>query len=320
MSEGAAKEKTETYDVVIIGGGPAALAAAIYAARGELSTLLLERQALGGQVAQTETIDNYPGFPQGVSGPDLTQRMADQAKRFGTTIRMEEVTDVALDDRQRVVTTSKRQYRVPAVILAMGADPRRLDVPGESELRGRGVSYCGTCDAPFFRNKRVAVVGGGDSALKEGLFIGKFASEVILIHRRQEFRAEKIYQKQVRENPKFTLELDQVVEEILGENMVEGVRLRNVKTGDEKRADCDGVFIFIGHVPNTGFLCNLFGTECGENLPTDTDMMTSIEGVYAVGDVRLGSYRQVATAVGEGTTAAMHAEHYVSGLKEKGLL
>ena len=162
MSEGVAKEKTDSYDVVIIGGGPAALAAAVYAARGELKTLLLERQALGGQVAQTETIDNYPGFPQGVSGPDLTQRMADQAKRFGATIHMEEVTNVELEDHRRIVTTSKRRYLTPAVILAMGADPRRLDVPGESELRGRGVSYCGTCDAPFFRNKRVAVIGGGD--------------------------------------------------------------------------------------------------------------------------------------------------------------
>ena len=309
-------KKEESFDVVIIGGGPAALAAAVYAARGELKTLMLERSALGGQVAQTEAIDNYPGFPEGISGPELTQRMADQAKRFGAELRMQEVKEVRLDDHMKVVLTEKHRYRAPAVILAMGADPRHLDVPGEKELRGRGVSYCGICDAPFFRNKKVVVVGGGDSALKEGLFISKFAAEVVLVHRRQEFRAEKIYQTQVRKSSKFALELDAVVEEILGENKVEGVRLRNVKTDEEKTVECDGVFIFIGHVPNTGFLCNLFGTECGEHIATDTDMMTSIKGLYAIGDVRLGSYRQVATAVGEGTTAAMHAEHYINDLKE----
>jgi thioredoxin reductase (NADPH) len=306
----------ESWDVVIIGGGPAALAAALYAARGELKTLVLERQALGGQVAQTDIIDNYPGFPEGISGPDLTERMSAQAQRFGADIRTEEVTHIEVDGKRRITTTAKRTYESPVVILAMGSDPRHLGVPGENELRGRGVSYCGTCDAPFFRDKKVVVVGGGDSALKEGLFIAKFASEVTIVHRRQGLRAEKIYQTRAHANPKITFVLDTIVKEILGANAVEGVEVCNVKNDEVNRIDCQGVFIFIGHVPNTGFLGNLYGDRAGGHLPTDRDMMTSVPGIYAVGDVREYSYRQVATAVGEGTTAAMAADHYINHLHE----
>jgi thioredoxin reductase (NADPH) len=306
---------SESYDVVIVGGGPAAMAAAVYAARGELKTLILERSALGGQVAQTDLIDNYPGFPEGVTGPELTERMAAQAKRFGTEFRTEEVTSIKADGDTRVVTTTKGAYECPVVILAMGSDPRTLGVSGETEMRGRGVSYCGTCDAPFFREKKVIVVGGGDSAFKEALFISKFASELIIVHRRQGFRAERIYQTQAHDDPKISFELDAVVEEVLGSNLVEGVKVRNVKTDETKVIDCQGVFVFVGHDPNTKFLGDLFGDLAGKHLPTDKDMMTSVPGVYAVGDVREDSYRQVASAVGEGSTAAIAAEHYITNMR-----
>ena len=299
------------YDTVIVGGGPAALAAAVYAGRAELRTIVLERSVLGGQVSLTHAIDNYPGFPQGISGPELTELMAKQARRFGAEIVTEEVTEVKLDGDTKVVAASANSYRAPTLILATGADPRHLGVPGEKELRGRGVSYCGTCDAPFFRGKKVVVVGGGDTALKEALFITKFATDVVLVHRRQEFRAENIYQTQVRENGKIKLELDAVVDRINGKEKVEGVEVRNVKTGERKTLSCDGVFIFVGTVPNTGFLGDLFEVDPGGHIATDADMMSAVPGIFAVGDVRKNSYRQIATAVGEGATAAIAAEHWL---------
>jgi len=306
----------ETYDTVIIGGGPAGLAAGVYAGRAELKTLILERMFLGGQMALTMDIANYPGFPESIDGPQLVERMEKQARAFGAEIRTEEVAKLELDGDTRVVTTSADTYRCPTLILAMGADPRKLGVPGEEELRGTGVSYCGTCDAPFFRDKKVVAVGGGDVALKEALFLTKFAAEVVLVHRRQGFRAERIYQTQVRQNPKITLELDAVVDRINGRDRVEGVDVRNVKTHATKTTPCDGVFIFVGNVPNTGFLPGLFGAEEDGHIETDVDMMTRVPGVYAIGDVRKHSYRQIATAIGEGATAAMAAEHYISAHRD----
>ncbi len=303
---------TQEYDALIVGGGPAGLAAAVYTARGELKTVVFERSVLGGQIALTDAVDNYPGFPEGVDGPTLSEKMAAQARRFGAEIKTEEVQKVALDGHMKIVTTSENTYSAPTLILAMGADPRKLGVPGEEELRGRGVSYCGTCDAPFFRDMKVVTVGGGDAALKEALFIAKFAGELVLVHRRQEFRGERIYQSEVRKHPKITLELDAVVERINGDERVESVDVRNVKTDEKKNIPCQGVFVFIGHVPNTGFICDTLGIECGRQIETDRDMMTSVEGIFAVGDIRKYSYRQVATAVGEGVTAAMAAEHYIS--------
>lgn len=309
----------KSYDTAIVGGGPAALAAAIYAGRAELKTVLLERIALGGQVALTHAIDNYPGFPEGVDGPALTEQMAAQARRFGAEIQTEEVIKVELDGNVKVVSTSENTYRAPTVILAMGADPRKLGVPGEEELRGRGVSYCGTCDAPFFREKKVVAVGGGDTALKEALFIAKFAREVVVVHRRQEFRAERIYQTEARKHPKINFELDAVVERINGEAKVEGVEIRNVKTDEKKELPCDGVFIFIGHVPNTDFLGkDLLPLDAAGHIEVDLNMMTAVPGIYAIGDVRKYSYRQVATAVGEGATAAMAAEHWLTDMKASG--
>ncbi len=301
----------EKRDTIIIGGGPAGLAAAIYTCRAEMKTVILERGLLGGQVSLTDEVDNYAGFPEGVSGPELIQKMEAQCRRFGAEIRTEGATKIETDGDTKIVTTDKNAYHSPTVILATGADPRKLGVPGEKELRGKGVSYCGTCDAPFFRDRKVIAVGGGDAAFKEALFIAKFASEVILVHRRQGFRAEKIYVTEARENPKISFELDCVVEKINGESKVEGVDIRNVKTEEKKTVPCDGVFIFAGNIPNTGFLGGLLDLDEGGHIETDRDMMTSIPGIFTIGDVRKYSYRQIATAVGEGATAAMAAERWI---------
>ncbi len=302
----------ENCDVLIVGGGPAGLGAAVYTCRAELKTIILERTFVGGQVTLTDDVENYPGFPEGVSGPDLIQKMEAQCKKFGADIRSEEVTGIASGEDTMTTTTSKNEYRCPVVILATGADPRKLGVPGEEELRGKGVSYCGTCDGPFFKEKRVVVVGGGDAALKEALFITKFSSELVLVHRRQEFRAEKIYQTQMREHPKISLELDCVVDAIAGDGKVSGVEIHNVQTEEKKTIPCEGAFIFIGNIPNTGFLSGLVEMDEGGHIETDRDMMTSVPGLFAVGDVRKYSYRQIATAVGEGATAAMAAEHWIA--------
>ena len=308
----------EEYDVIIVGAGPAALSAAIYAGRAEMKTLVLERKYIGGQVTLTWDVANYPGFPDGIDGPTLIQQMEQQARKFEAEFRTEEVNLVELDGHTKAVTTSANEYRCPVLVLAMGADPKHLGVPGEDELRGKGVSYCGTCDGPFFRNKKVVVVGGGDAALKEGLFLTKFANELVLVHRRDEFRAEKIYQTEVKENPKIDLVLNSVVDRINGAERVESVDIHNVKTDEKQAIDCDGVFVFIGHAPNTQFLCNVFPGQCGGEIETVFDMMTSVPGVFAIGDVRKHSYRQIATAVGEGATAAIAAEHYISKLEAEG--
>jgi thioredoxin reductase (NADPH) len=302
----------ENFDIIIVGGGPASLSAAIYAGRAELKTLVLERMVLGGQVASTYQIDNYPGFPEGIDGPDLIQRMEAHARRFGTEFRSEEVTHIALDADAKVVTTRENVYRSRTLILATGADPRKLHVPGEEELRGRGVSYCGTCDGPFFRKKHVVVVGGGDSACKEALFIARFAEHITIVLRSGEFRAEKVCQTEVRKHPGISVEFNTVVERINGTERVASVTVRDARTGKTRDIACDGVFIFIGHEPNTGFLCNLFPNQCMGEIETDLNMMSSIPGIFVIGDVRKNSYRQIATAVGEGATAAIAAEHYIA--------
>ena len=304
---------SERYDVIIVGGGPAALAAGVYAGRADLKTVIFERMMVGGQVATTWGVENYPGFPEMIGGMELSQAMEKQAKRFGAEVRSEEVTRIEVDSDgvMKNVTTNKGAYSAPTVIIACGADPRKLGVPGEEELRGRGVSYCGTCDGPLFRDKSVVVIGGGDAAITEGIFIAKFASKVTVIHRRDELRAEKINRDEAFENPKIAFEFDSVVDRIVGDEKVTGVEVRNVKTDEKKLMKCDGVFVFVGHQPNTGFLDNLFGETAGKQLETDCDMMTSVSGVYAIGDVRKNSYMQIATAVGEGAIAAMSAEKWI---------
>ncbi len=299
-------------DFLIIGAGPAGMAAAIYAGRADLKTLVLEKMMVGGQVANTMDIANYPGFPDSIDGPTLADKMKAQAEKFGAEFVMAEAQSLTKDGSLFRVVTSDGEIEARCVVLSTGSDPRELGVPGERELRGRGVSYCGTCDAPFFRNKKVFVIGGGDTALKEGLHLAKFASSVTIVHRRDELRGEKIYQHQVLAHEKIGIIWDSVLTEIRGDKKVETLALENVKTDAKSEQAADGVFIFVGTKPNTQLLQDILPEYCGEHVKTGEDMMTAVPGLFAVGDVREGSYRQVATAVGEGATAAMAAEHYLS--------
>ena len=306
------------YDVIIIGGGPAALAAAVYTCRALLKTLILEKKYLGGQLVGTELIENYPGFPEVIGGVELTQRMEAQAKRFGVEIRYEEVLKLDVEDGLKVVTTDTDKYGSHIVILASGADPKKLGVPGEDEFYGKGVSYCATCDGAFYRGKNVVVIGGGDSAITEGIFLTKYAQTVQIIHRRDEFRATKIYLDDAFSNPKIKVILNTLIESIHGKEKVDGVVIQNVVTKEKKDIPSDGVFIFIGSSPNTGFLGNLLCVDAGCHIETNIHMETVIEGLYAVGDIRKNSYRQIATAIGEGVTAAIAAEHKLAELKASG--
>lgn len=301
-------------DVVIIGAGPAGLGAAVYTGRALMRTAVLEKLIVGGQIIEAYDVDNYPGFPDGVTGPELIDRMVTHAKKFDVEIVNSGANDVVAEGVLKRVLTDDGEYVAPIVIIASGARHRKLGVPGEKELAGKGVSYCATCDGPFFRDKQVAVVGGGDAALTEAVFLTRFASEVKLIHRRQGFRGRAAHVQEARDNEKMEFVLDAVVTRIHGKEHVEGVTIRNVKTDDESLLNCDGVFILIGHDPNTEYLANLLPDYAGGVIPVDYNMETDVKGVYAVGDVRQGSYRQVGTAIGEAIVAAMHAEGRIKDL------
>ena len=316
--EGVEGDVNKDYDVIIIGGGPAALAAAVYTCRALLKTIILEKKYLGGQLVGTELIENYPGFPEVIGGVELTQRMEAQAKRFGVEIRYEEVLKLDVENGLKVVTTDTDKYASHIVILASGADPKKLGVPGEEELYGKGVSYCATCDGAFYRGRNVVVVGGGDSAITEGIFLTKYAQTVQIIHRRDEFRATKIYLDDAYLNPKIKVILNTIIESVHGKEKVDGVVTQNVVTKEKKDTPCDGVFIFVGSSPNTGFLGSLLCVDAGCHIETNIHMETAIEGLYAVGDIRKNSYRQIATAIGEGVTAAIAAEHKLAELKASG--
>lgn len=305
----------EAYDVVIVGGGPAGLTAGIYAGRAQLKTLIIEKGLPGGQIAQTDEVENYPGFPEGISGGELAARMVQQAEKFGAQLAMDEVQGVEKTLEGFLVRGYERTYRARVVILATGANPRKLGVPGEEKFYGRGVSTCATCDGYFYRDKEVVVVGGGDAAVEEGLFLTRFARKVTLVHRRDELRANKVAQKRAFENPKMHFLFSHVVTEILGEEAVTGVRLRNLKTGEEYVYPTDGVFVFIGHEPNTAFLKGFVELRPDGYVAVRDEVFTSVEGVFAAGDVADPIYRQLTTSVGAGTRAAMMAERY---LAEKG--
>ncbi|MFO7956165.1 MAG: thioredoxin-disulfide reductase [Candidatus Brocadiia bacterium] len=307
---------SDEYEVVVIGAGVAGLAAALYTGRALMKTVVLEKTVIGGQIIESYDVDNYPGFPEGITGADLVEQMVEHVEKFDVTIDQSGARDVQLvDGNLKRVITDDGELLAPIVIVASGATHRKLDVPGEQRLSGHGVSYCATCDGPFFRDKKLVVVGGGDSATTEGVFLTRFASEVKLIHRRQGFRATPAHVQEAEENDKIEFILDTVVTEIDGDDKVEGVTTENVKTGETRRIDCDGVFIFIGHEPNTGFLKSVLPDFAGDVIPVDYNMETDIPGLYAAGDVRKGSYRQVGTAIGEGITAAMHAEDRIKQLR-----
>ncbi len=301
------------YDVVIVGGGPAGLSAGIYTARARLSSLLIERGVVGGQILNTEWVENYPGFPEGVSGFDLTQSMHQQATKFGLETLIAEVTGVGITAREKTVQTTQGDFTARAIIVASGSERQKLGVPGEGEYTGKGVSYCATCDGAFFRDKAVAVVGGGNAAITEALELTKFASQITVIHRRDELRATKILQEKAFAEPKIKILWDSVVEEILGETFVNKVRVRNVKSKDEATLDVAGVFMSIGFKPNTGFLNGVLALDDIGAIAANEKMETSVPGVYAVGDIRSNSIRQVISAAGDGATAAVNAEKYISG-------
>lgn len=303
------------YDVIIIGGGPAGLTAGIYASRARLKTLLLEKMMPGGQILTSPLLENYPGYANGVSGPEIIGEIVKQATRFG--LEMKTAAAVSIEDKGKegkIVKTGDGSYKVSAVIFAMGASYSKLGVPGEDRLSGRGVSYCATCDGPLFKNKEVIVVGGGDTAIEEALFLANFCAKVSIVHRRNELRAAKILQERAFANKKMAFVWDSVVSEILGGQRVEGVRVKNVKNGEEKTISAHGVFLAVGFIPHTEVAKGLVETDDKGYIITNDDMSASREGFFAAGDCRKKLLRQFVTACGDGATAAFAAQKYVEGL------
>lgn len=304
------------YDLLIIGGGPAGLTAGIYAVRARLKTLLIEKGLCGGQIVVTEKIENYPGFPEGVSGPELAGQMEEQAKKLGLEIKtFAEVSALAVDGNERKIAVGGEELTGRAVIIASGAHPRKLGIPGEDEFTGRGVSYCATCDGAFFKDKKVLVVGGGDSAVEEALFLTKFASQVTIVHRRDELRAAKILQERAFANPKVDFLWNSHLVEIKGKDRVEVGVVQNKNTLEKTEVLVDGVFMYVGILPNTNFVQGVIELDEAGFALTDADLQTSVPGVFAAGDVRKNQLKQVSVAVGEGAIAAMMAEKYLEELE-----
>jgi len=305
---------SETYDVIIIGAGPAGLSAAIYTGRARLNTVVVEKGIPGGQILFTDIIENYPGFPEGVNSFELMESFRKQAVRFGAKFLTDDI--IALREKNKTgfweVISKTNVYPSRSVIVATGALHRKLGVPGEKELTGRGVSFCATCDGAFYRDKSVGVVGGGSWALTEALFLTKFAQKVKLIHRRDQFRGEKILQERVKKHDKIEILLDSIIEEIRGQEKLESIILKNVKTNQSSGIDLDGLFISIGADPNTGFLKGMLETNQWGEIVVKKNMKTSITGIFAAGDVTDACPNQVATAVGTGVAAAMAVDEYLS--------
>ncbi len=299
------------YDVVIIGGGGSGLTAALYSSRAKLSTALFEKLTPGGQIALTDVVENYPGFPEGITGPEISQKMEEQAKRYGTEVVYEEVLTLAKKEKGFELKTSSGLYEAGAVILSTGASFRMLNVPGEKELTGRGVSYCATCDGAFFKEKQIIVVGGGDSALQEGIFLTRFASKVSIVHRRDKLRASPILQERAKQNPKIEFIWDTVVEKIQGAKKVEAVTFKNLKTQQTSEFKTEGVFVFVGHDPNTGFLKGFVELDEKGYVKSGEGVTTSVPGVFAAGEIRAGAIKQLVAACGEGCEAALAAQAYL---------
>lgn len=310
-----AKDLADFYDLIIIGGGPAGLTAGLYAKRALLNTLLIEKGPLGGQVIYTDLIENYPGFPEGISGYDLMELFKKQVEKYGLPIYQGEVKDFRdYHNYKEVLLSSGESLKAKALILALGASPKKLNIPGEREFTGKGVSYCAICDGPFYKGEIVAVVGGGNTALQEALYLTKFANKVYLIHRRESFRATAILQEKVKENPKIEILLPMIVEKIKGKDKVEGILVKNLKTNEIQELEVSGVFIFIGLSPQTEWLKGKIALDEVGFILTDREMRTNVPGVFACGDCISKKYRQIINACGEGAVAALSAEEYIKGL------
>jgi thioredoxin reductase (NADPH) len=301
------------YDVIIIGAGPAGLSAAIYTARDKLSTLVIEKGIMGGMITETDRVDNYPGFPEGVNGLDLGAKMYEQAQKYGLKDTSAEVTAIEAYDKNFNINTTDGDYSARAVIIAGGSNKQKLEAPGEKEFTGRGVAYCATCDAPFYTNKIVAVVGGGNAALYEALHLAKFANKVYLIHRRSELRATPIVQERAKQEPKIEYIWNSQVAAVKGQDFVEKVVLKNTVTGETSELKLDGVFVAIGLSPNTGYLKGLVAMDERGMIVVNDQMQTSVPGIFAAGDIRAGSIRQTISAAGDGAVAAVSAKKWLDG-------
>ena len=300
------------YEVIIIGGGPAGLSAGLYTSRARLSSLLIEKMGVGGQIADAERVDNYPGFPEGISGFELGQLMHQQATKYELETLLAEVTGIELQEGQKVVKTTEGSFTAKAVIIASGSERRKLDIPGEEKFTGKGISYCATCDAPFFKEKPVVMVGGGNAAITEALYLTKFASKVTVIHRRDQLRASPILQEKAFSEPKIEFLWNTVIEEIEGENVVQRIKLRQVKTGGKSTLDISGIFISVGLKPDTDYLKGVLPLDAAGYIIANDRMETEIPGIFAAGDIRRNSARQAITAAGDGATAAIYAEKFVT--------
>jgi len=301
------------HEVIIIGGGPAGLSAGFYTSRARLTSLLIERGLVGGQIVNAERVENFPGFPEGVSGLELAELMHQQAIKYGLENFLAEATGIELKGEQKVVSTTEGDFIAKAVIIAGGSERDKLGIPGEKEFTGKGVSYCATCDAAFFQEQPVAVVGGGDAAITEALHLTQFASSVIIIHRRHQLRASRILQEKAFAEPKIEFQWNTIVDEIEGEDIVKRLGLRNVVTGEKSTLDVAGIFVSIGFKPNTAYLKETLPLDATGHIITNEKMETEIPGIFAAGDIRYNSARQAITAAGDGVTAAIYAEKLIRG-------
>jgi len=320
MTKDETKKSEADYDVIVIGGGPAGLTAVLYASRGGLKTLMLEKATPGGLAQTTDIIENYPGFPEGISGPELMESMEKQARKFGAEFKnINEV--VAIEKSNETifsVKTSDNTITSKSVIIATGAESRKIGVPGESKYIGRGVSYCAVCDGAFFKDAEVAVVGGGNSAVEEALFLTKFVKKIYLIHRRDRLRADNVIVERAKNNQKIEFVWDTVVEEVIGDvKGVSSLKLKNIKTEQVQELPVEGVFVYIGYKPNTVFLEGLLELDKGGFVVTDGEMNTNVSGIMACGDVRSKALKQIVTATGEGATAAFSSEKYIDKLENR---
>jgi thioredoxin reductase (NADPH) len=302
------------YDIVVIGAGAAGLTAAIYGIRAGMNVIVFEKMGVGGQILLTQDVENYPGFPA-ISGPDLMERFEEHAKKFGVEIKYEEATGVEQKEKSYRVTTDAGEYETISIVVATGSQPRKLHVEGEKELIGRGVSYCAVCDGPFFKDKEVAVIGGGDAAIKEAIYLTQIVKKITIIHRRDKLRAEKILQDQALANPKIEFIWNHIVDRIDGTKKFEGITIKDVNNPEKlQKLTVDGVFVYIGHIPNTKFI-DLVKKKEGGFIITDDCLRTSQQGIFAAGDCRDTCLRQIATCVGDGALAAYHAGGYVELVK-----